>query len=360
MKEKKVEKIMEITFQDLLKSDAMTMDEHGNTYIYGYPGGDDMGAMKIDTNGHVKWAKRYVMDLGIYNNYTSLAAKSVKLINGYLWCVSVLYLYKVDPESGEVLASISISDKGNIWMHANDVLQAGNDIMLMMPGGVLQYRVLRVSDLKALRHVKIDFADTKPATAFPSHTIHQVSGDRFFAISDYRSQNGFFATPILVEFDSQGKVYNSAIFYNTGDVIITKVNKNAQGQYAVTFNVVTSTRENLKSHDVLIFDKNLQLVNKHGLDRKYRNDAFPIDKSNIATINPANLSFDWIDIANPRCLAEKYQTVAVPKDLNLKDAVIVNNPQPYTELMKFVRADNLTTSSSNFAFNQTSTTICNN
>ncbi len=345
------------TFQAI----AHSVDSKGNIYYYAKAGGGNVGLMKIDANGNVQWKKKLKMTLSPYNDPSDMQPVAVKHINGYLWALSSLYLFKVDPENGEVLNTIGISSTGERWTPGQDIIKAGDNIMVQMGGGQLHFHILRTSDLKPLKSVKTPFT-IFPTSGFPTNTILDVAANRFFAVTHYREQSSLFPRGVLIEFDSDGKILNSAILKDGLDQFeVTRMHRDKAGNYAVAFNTIIELGSNLKTKDVLIFNKDLELIHKVSLPPNLKRSAISFNTSMVALVNENNFNntiIEWVDTKNPGCKSNSRLTNIKLETLAFNAAEVNTDVQPFTSLMSYAGSEDMTYTVEDINFSQT-VSACN-
>lgn len=345
------------TFQAI----AHSVDIQGNIYYYAKAGGGNVGLMKIDANGHVQWKKKLKMTLSAYNDPGDMQPVAVKHINGYLWALSSLYLFKVNPENGEVLNTIGISSTGERWTPGQDIIKAGENIMVQMGGGQLHFHILRTSDLKPLKSVKTPFK-MFPTSGFPTNTILDVAANRFFAVTHYREQSSLFPRGVIIEFDSDGKILNSAILKDGLDQFeVTRMHRDKDGNYAVAFNTTIELGSNLKTKDVLIFNKNLELIHKVSLPPNLKRSAISFNTSMVTLVNENNFKntiIEWVDTKNPGCKSNNRLTDIKLESLAFNSPEVQTNVAAFTSFMSYAGSEDMAYTVEDVNFSQT-VSACN-
>jgi hypothetical protein len=301
---------------------------HSNGDIYSFAKTDqnNLGIRKMDADGNVIWAKKLKITIGIYATSGDVTPRAVKLINGYLWALSNFMLFKINPENGEVLQHKTIGDLGSRWVYGADIVKAGNNIMLQMAGNHLRFYILKTSDLSIIKYVTTELT-VNPTTGFFTNTILDAGDNRFFALTGYVLQGSLFPRAIIVEFDSDGKILNSALMKDGLDQFeVTRVHRDKEGNYCVSYNTTIELATNIKTKDVLIFDKNLELKHKASLPINIGGSAVSFDNHMAAflkyNIIANKLTIEWVDVQKPSCKVAPMPTYIRLESLAFKTPVV--------------------------------------
>lgn len=335
---------------------AHSMDAQGNIYMYAQcdVSSGDVGVMKLDADGNVLWKKKYKMQISPFVSFEDMQPRAIKLVNGYLWALSSFFLLKIDPTNGNVLASTGIGNTSNRWEPGEDIIRAGENIMVQMGGGQLYFHILKISDLSILKSVKTDFT-FNPTSGYPTNTILDVTDNRFFAVTHYRQQSSLFPKGVIVEFDIDGKILNSAIMEDQLSLFeVTRMHRDKEGNYTVAFNTHLQLNPTLKTKDVLVFNKNLELIHKVSLTPSITSSAILHNGNTSALIHFANgkTSIEWVDIKNSGCKSVNMPSNIKLQNLSFKSPVVNTNVPPFATQMKYIGMEDMAYTIENINYTQ--------
>lgn len=361
--DRKVNMIRKFGTSDRFQVKAHSMDDQGNIYMFAQcdVSNGDVGVMKLDADGNVLWKKKYKMQISPFVSYEDMQPRAIKFVNGYLWALSSFFLLKIDPANGNVLASSGIGNTSDRWTPAEDIIRAGQNIMVQMGGGQLYFHILRITDLSILQSVKTAFT-FNPTSGYPTNTILDVSDNRFFAVTHYRQQSSLFPRGIIVEFDTDGNILNSAVMEDQLSLFeVTRMNRDKEGNYTVAFNTHLQLSPALKTKDVLVFNKNLELINKVSLSPSITSSAISSNVNVAALISNGNTNkttIEWVDIKNPGCKAVSMPSYIKLAVLSFKKPVVNTNVPPFSTQMKYIGMEDMAYTIENINYTQT-VTKCN-
>ena len=355
--DRKVNMIKKFGTTDRFQVKANSIDAQGNIYMYAQCDvtNGDVGVMKLNADGTVLWKKKYKMQISPFVSFEDMQPRAIKLVNGYLWALSSFFLLKIDPANGQVIASTGIGNTSDRWASAVDIIRAGQNIMVQMAGGQLYFHILRVTDLSIIKSVKTEFT-FNPTSGYPTNTILDVSDNRFFAVTHYRQQSSLFPRGIIIEFDIDGKILNSAVMEDQlSQFEVTRMNRDKDGNYAVAYNTYLQLSPILKTKDVLIFNKNLELINKVSLAPSITSSAFSFNTNMAALIHFVNnkTTIEWVDVKNPGCKAVSMPSNIKLQNLSFKSPVVTTNVSPFVTQMKYIGMEDMSYTVENINYTQT-------
>ncbi|WP_304068724.1 hypothetical protein [Pedobacter glucosidilyticus] len=337
---------------------------HSNGDIYSFAKTDqnNLGIKKMDADGNIIWAKKIKLTIGIYATPSDVTPRAIKLINGHLWALCNFMLFKINPQNGEVLLHTTIGDLGSRWTYGADIIKAGDHIMLQMGGNHLRFYILKTSDLSIVKYVVTELT-INPSTGFFTNTILEAGDNRFFALTGYVLQGSLFPRAIIVEFDSDGKILNSAPMKDGLDQFeVTRVHRDKEGNYCVSYNTTIELATNIKTKDVLIFDKNLELKHKVSLPANSGGSAISFDNNMAAMLKydwiANRLTVEWIDMQKPACKLTPMPTYIKLENLTFKTPSVTLGGTFLQHTITFNGTEDLTISTENVNITQQVTT-CN-
>ncbi|MFW2477661.1 MAG: hypothetical protein ACN4EP_12145 [Sediminibacterium sp.] len=355
--DRKVNMIRKFGTTDRFQVKAHSIDAQGNIYMYAQCDvtNGDVGVMKLDADGNVLWKKKYKMQISPFVSFEDMQPRAIKLINGYLWALSSFFLLKIDPANGNVLATTGIGNTSNRWAPGEDIIRAGQNIMVQMGGGQLYFYVLKTTDLSIVKSVKTAFT-FNPTSGYPTNTILDVSDNRFFAVTHYRQQSSLFPRGVIIEFDADGKILNSAVMEDQLSLFeVTRMHRDKDGNYTVAYNTHLQLSPELKTKDVLVFNKNLELTNKVSLMPSITSSAISFNVNTTALIHSVNgkTTIEWVDIKNPGCKTVNMPSNIKLQSLSFKSPVVTTNVPPFVTQMKYIGTENMAYTVENINYTQT-------
>lgn len=355
--DRKVNMIRKFGTTDRFQVKAHSMDSQGNIYMYAQcdVSNGDVGVMKLDADGNVLWKKKYKMQISPFVSFEDMQPRAIKLVNGYLWALSSFFLLKIDPSNGQVLATTGIGNTSDRWAYAADIIRAGQNIMVQIGGGQLYFHILKTTDLSIVKSVKTSFT-FDPTSGYPTNTILDVSDNRFFAVTHYRQQSSLFPRGVIIEFDLDGTILNSAVMQDQlSQFEVTRMHRDKDGNYAVAYNTHLQLSPVLKTKDVLVFNKNLELINKVSLAPSITSSAISFNGNMTALIHFANnkTTIEWVDVKNPGCKAVSMPSNIKLENLSFKSPVVSTNVPPFVTQMKYIGMEDMTYAIENINYTQT-------
>lgn len=360
--DRKLTMLKKINSTDRFQAIAHSMDQQGNIYFYAIADGGNVGVMKMNSEGQIVWKKKLKMNLSQYNNTGDMRPAAIKLVNGYLWALSSHFLFKIDPANGNVLKTTGIGSTGDRWAPGQDIIRAGEHIMVQMGGGQLYFYILNVNDLSVIKTVNTSFT-LNPTSGYLSNTILDVDDNRFFALTHYRLQGSLFPRGVIIEFDSDGKIINGALMKDGLDQFeVTRMHRDADGNYAVAYNTTIELATNIKTKDVLVFNRNLELIHKASLPPTLSGSAISYKGSTAALFDlktSNRINVEWIDMKNPGCKLNNRLTNIKLETLAFKNPVVKTDIKTIGTQMSFLGSEDMSHSVEDVTVTQT-TQKCSN
>lgn len=360
--DRKLTMLKKINSTDRFQAIAHSMDQQGNIYFYAIADGGNVGVMKMNSEGQIVWKKKLKMNLSQYNNTGDMRPAAIKLVNGYLWALSSHFLFKIDPANGNVLKTTGIGSTGDRWAPGQDIIRAGEHIMVQMGGGQLYFYILNVNDLSVIKTVNTSFT-LNPTSGYLSNTILDVDDNRFFALTHYRLQGSLFPRGVIIEFDSDGKIINGALMKDGLDQFeVTRMHRDADGNYAVAYNTTIELATNIKTKDVLVFNRNLELIHKASLPPTLSGSAISYKGSTAALFDlktSNRINVEWIDMKNPGCKLNHRLTNIKLETLAFKNPVVKTDIKTIGTQMSFLGSEDMSHSVEDVTVTQT-TQKCSN
>ncbi len=360
--DRKLTMLKKINSTDRFQAIAHSMDQQGNIYFYAIADGGNVGVMKMNSEGQIAWKKKLKMNLSQYNNTGDMRPAAIKLVNGYLWALSSHFLFKIDPANGNVLKTTGIGSTGDRWAPGQDIIRAGEHIMVQMGGGQLYFYILNVNDLSVIKTVNTSFT-LNPTSGYLSNTILDVDDNRFFALTHYRLQGSLFPRGVIIEFDSDGKIINGALMKDGLDQFeVTRMHRDADGNYAVAYNTTIELATNIKTKDVLVFNRNLELIHKASLPPTLSGSAISYKGSTAALFDlktSNRINVEWIDMKNPGCKLNNRLTNIKLETLAFKNPVVKTDIKTIGTQMSFLGSEDMSHSVEDVTVTQT-TQKCSN
>lgn len=360
--DRKLTMLKKINSTDRFQAIAHSMDQQGNIYFYAVADGGNVGVMKMNSEGQIVWKKKLKMNLSQYNNTGDMRPAAIKLVNGYLWALSSHFLFKIDPANGNVLKTTGIGSTGDRWAPGQDIIRAGEHIMVQMGGGQLYFYILNVNDLSVIKTVNTSFT-LNPTSGYLSNTILDVDDNRFFALTHYRLQGSLFPRGVIIEFDSDGKIINGALMKDGLDQFeVTRMHRDADGNYAVAYNTTIELATNIKTKDVLVFNRNLELIHKASLPPTLSGSAISYKGSTAALFDlktSNRINVEWIDMKNPGCKLNNRLTNIKLETLAFKNPVVKTDIKTIGTQMSFLGSEDMSHSVEDVTVTQT-TQKCSN
>lgn len=354
--DRKLTLLKKISSAERFQAIAHSMDEQGNIYFYAMTDGANVGVMKMDADGKVAWKKKLKVNISVYNYAADMRPAAIKLINGYLWALSSHFLFKIDPSNGNVLKTSGIGSTADRWMPGQDIIRAGENIMIQMGGGQLHFYIMKTSDLSLVKTVTTAFTHS-PTSGYPTNTIIDVADNRFFALTHYREQSSLFPRGIIIEFDSDGKIINNAIMRDGANQFeVTRMHRDSDGNYAVAYNTLLEITSNLRTKDVLIFNRNLELIHKTSLVPTIAGSAISYKGSTAALFNPntsGRVIVEWIDMKNAGCKVNSMPSMIKLENIEFKVPVVNATPDPIFTQIKFSETADMTYTVTDVSYTQT-------
>lgn len=353
--ERKLTMLKKINSSDRFQAIAQTMDHQGNIYFYALTDVNNVGIMKMNADGQILWKKKLKINLSQYNQIADIRPAAIKVINGYLWALSHHFLFKIDPSNGEVLKTTGIGSTSDRWAPGQDIIRAGDNIMVQMGGGQLYFYILNINDLSVIKTVNTSFT-INPTSGFPSNTILDVDDNRFFAVTHYRMQSSLFPRGVIIEFDSDGKILNGVLMKDGLDQFeVTRMHRDSDGNYAVAFNTTLELVSNLKTKDILIFNKNLELIHKTSLRPNLTGSAISFKGTTAAIFDfqiPNRINVEWIDMKNPGCKLNARTSNIKLENLSFKNPIIKTDINTIGSFMTYQGSENMNYSIENLSITQ--------
>lgn len=360
--DRKLTMLKKINSTDRFQAIAHSMDQQGNIYFYAVADGGNVGVMKMNSEGQIVWKKKLKMNLSQYNNTGDMRPAAIKLVNGYLWALSSHFLFKIDPANGNVLKTTGIGSTGDRWAPGQDIIRAGEHIMVQMGGGQLYFYILNVNDLSVIKTVNTSFT-LNPTSGYLSNTILDVDDNRFFALTHYRLQGSLFPRGVIIEFNSDGKIINGALMKDGLDQFeVTRMHRDADGNYAVAYNTTIELATNIKTKDVLVFNRNLELIHKASLPPTLSGSAISYKGSTAALFDlktSNRINVEWIDMKNPGCKLNNRLTNIKLETLAFKNPVVKTDIKTIGTQMSFLGSEDMSHSVEDVTVTQT-TQKCSN
>lgn len=343
--DRKLTLLKKISSAEKFQAIAHSMDQQGNIYFYAMADGGHVGVMKMDADGKVAWKKKLKITLSPNNNTSDMRPAAIKLINGYLWALSNHFLFKIDPATGNVLKTSGIGSTADRWVPGQDIIRAGENIMIQMGGGQLHFYIMKTTDLSLIKTVTTAFP-INPTSGYPTNTILDVDDNRFFAVTHYREQSSMFPRGAIIEFDSDGKIINGAMMKDgLNQFEVTRMHRDADGNYAVAYNTLIELSTSLKTKDVLVFNRNLELIHKASLNPALTGSAISVKGATAALFNPTTsgrVQVEWIDLKNPGCKVNNRVSNIKLENLVFKAPVLKAAGDPIFTQIRFVETVDMT------------------
>lgn len=225
-----------------------------------------------------------------------------------------------------------------------------------MGGGQLHFYIMKATDLSLVKTVTTAFL-LNPTSGYPSNTILDVADNRFFAVTHYREQSSMFPRGVIIEFDSDGKIINGAMMKDgLNQFEVTRMHRDADGNYAVAYNTLIELSTSLKTKDVLVFNRNLELIHKASLNPTLSGSAISIKGTTTALFNPninGRVQVEWIDMKNAGCKANNRVSNIKLENLVFKTPVVKLGGDPIFTQIKFTETADMTYTVEDVNYTQT-------